>query len=78
MQYGYDALDRLTAVGYNNNSPSYTYAYDAMGRLGRVIDLVGNSRTRYTYDDTGRLLVRTDAGEEKALCSGEFSTRMSF
>ena len=48
--------------------------------LGRRVTVTGAGAPYEAFacgiDDTGRLLVRTDAGEEKALCSGEVSIRM--
>ena len=59
---GYDALNRLTFIGYNTvvtgGVASYesttSYTYDAGNRLTQVVDSAGGTITR-SYDDLDRL-----------------------
>ena len=57
VTYSYDALNRLTAIDYPDNSLDVTYSYDqgvnAIGRLSGMLDASGS--TAYTYDERGNV-----------------------
>lgn len=50
---GYDALDRLTAVSYSDNTPGVTYGYDAASKVTSMTDS-GGTQT-FAYDAASRL-----------------------
>lgn len=53
--FGYDALNRLTTITYNNTTtPNVTYSYDANGNRTKMVD--GTGTTNYTYDELERLV----------------------
>jgi RHS repeat-associated protein len=56
INYGYDALNRLTGATYTSGS-SYSFTYDKVGN--RTSQNVGGVNTTYTYDAADRL---TNAG----------------
>ena len=55
--YTYDALNRLTAIDYPDNSQDVTFTYDTctngIGRLCGMTDESGS--TSYSYDARGNL-----------------------
>jgi RHS repeat-associated protein len=62
--YGYDALDRLTAIAYaSTTTPNVAYVYDASGNRTRMTD--GTGTTNYTYDERSRLLSVTASANQK-------------
>jgi RHS repeat-associated protein len=52
--YTYDAVGRLTAIGYSDGTPAVTFAYDAAGNRTAMQD--GGGTVTYTYDAVNRLL----------------------
>jgi RHS repeat-associated protein len=62
--FGYDALHRLTSVGFDNNGDgtvdqTVSYQYDA-GGLRTQLTLPGGLNVVYTYDQRGQLISLTD------------------
>jgi RHS repeat-associated protein/uncharacterized repeat protein (TIGR01451 family) len=57
--YGYDTLDRLTAV-VDAQGNRTTMSYDALGRKTRMVD-PDTGTTSYTYDANGDPVTQTDA-----------------
>ena len=61
VAYTYDALDRVTAIAYNDSeTPAVEYAYDKSGQLCAVIDYCAGTTTRYVYDLSGRVTEETE------------------
>ena len=59
--YGYDALNRLTSVGYSDGTtPNVSYGYDADGNRTSMAD--GTGSTTYSYDEARRLTSVTSPG----------------
>ena len=59
--YGYDDLERVTHVYYNNSSsPAYTYTYYGEGTLQRLTDSANNRTYEYEYDSLNRLKALTE------------------
>lgn len=51
--FGYDALNRLTAINYSDATPDVSYAYDADSNRTQMTDAFGTES--YGYDDLNRL-----------------------
>jgi len=59
--FGYDALNRLTAIGYSDGkTPNVSYAYDANGNRRNMTD--GTGITTYSVDELGRLTAVSSPG----------------
>jgi RHS repeat-associated protein len=51
--YGYDAVNRLTSIGYTDATPGVQYAYDGDGNRTSMTD--GSGTVSYAYDDVNNL-----------------------
>lgn len=50
--YAYDALDRLSSIGYSDGTAGVTFGYDGAGNRTSMVDTL---TTTYTYDPLDRL-----------------------
>ena len=77
VRYTYDALDRVSEIGYRTggrDATAYRYTYDAAGRLSYVEDVAEERFTRYQYHASGQI-ARVVSG---STATGENETGVSY
>ena len=77
VRYTYDALDRVSEIGYRTGGrdvTAYRYTYDAAGRLSYVEDVAEERFTRYQYHASGQI-ARVVSG---STATGENETGASY
>lgn len=59
VEYGYDGVENLTEVWYNENGTrtlAYEYEYTAKGQLVQIYDYLNDEGTNYRYNEAGLLI----------------------